>query len=175
MVRDYFSRECIHQTTLNRVRRQSGFPTCILAQRHYVRTSPTPSRCGDNRTKVKTFVTSAQARRQLSDRGGSTSTHSLIIQQKTEMCGKLSMVSQSEKGGSTELPDPPPPQRRACRQHGITGSTLARNLARICLADLLADGEPYCNITPNISSILQWLFHGGRTEAARQYARSIAA
>ena len=26
-----------------------------------------------------------------------------------------------------------------------------------------------CNITPNISSILQWLFHGGRTEAAQQY------
>ena len=27
-----------------------------------------------------------------------------------------------------------------------------------------------CNITPNISSILQRLFHGGRTEAARQHA-----
>ena len=26
-----------------------------------------------------------------------------------------------------------------------------------------------CNITPNISSILQRLFHGGRTEAARQH------
>ena len=29
--------------------------------------------------------------------GGSTSTHSLIIQRKTEMCGKLSTVSQSEQ------------------------------------------------------------------------------
>ena len=28
-----------------------------------------------------------------------------------------------------------------------------------------------CNITPNISSILQGPFYGGRTEAARQYAR----
>ena len=27
-----------------------------------------------------------------------------------------------------------------------------------------------CNVTPNISSILQRLFHGGRTEAARQHA-----
>ena len=29
------------------------------------------------------------------------------LTQKTEMCGKLSMVSQSEKGGSTEPPEPP--------------------------------------------------------------------
>ena len=28
-----------------------------------------------------------------------------------------------------------------------------------------------CNLTPNISSILQRLFHGGRTEAARQHDR----
>ena len=47
------------QSVLNRVRRQSGFPTFIIAQRHYVRTSATRYRCGDNRTKVKTFVTSA--------------------------------------------------------------------------------------------------------------------
>ena len=39
----------------NRVRRQSGFPKFITAQRHYVRTSATRYRCGDNRTKVKTF------------------------------------------------------------------------------------------------------------------------
>ena len=44
---------------INRVRRQSGFPTFIMAQRHYVRMSATRYRCGDNRTKVKTFVTSA--------------------------------------------------------------------------------------------------------------------
>ena len=43
----------------NRVRRQSGFPTFIMALRHYVRTSATRYRRGNNRTKVKTFVTSA--------------------------------------------------------------------------------------------------------------------
>ena len=30
-----------------------------------------------------------------------------------------------------------------------------------------------CNITPNISSILQRLFHGGRTEAARQHGTGV--
>ena len=30
-----------------------------------------------------------------------------------------------------------------------------------------------CNITPNISSILQRLFHGGRTEAARQHGTQL--
>ena len=43
----------------NRVRRQSGFPTFIMARSYYDRTSATRYRCGDNRTKVKTFVTSA--------------------------------------------------------------------------------------------------------------------
>ena len=43
----------------NMVCRQRGFPTCITARRPYVRTSATCYRCGDNRTKVKTFVTSA--------------------------------------------------------------------------------------------------------------------
>ena len=46
-------------TIRNKVRRQSGFPTFIMARRHYVRTSATHYRCGDNRNKVKTFVTSA--------------------------------------------------------------------------------------------------------------------
>ena len=43
----------------NRVRRQSGFPTFITAQRHYVRTSAMCYRCRDNHTKVKTVVMSA--------------------------------------------------------------------------------------------------------------------
>ena len=62
----YNSISLLHDTTgtdtvkyHNRVRRQSGFPTFIMAQRHYVRMSATRYRCGDNRTKVKTFVTSA--------------------------------------------------------------------------------------------------------------------
>ena len=42
-----------------RLRRQNGFPTFVMDQRHYARTSATRYRCGDNRTKVKTFVTSA--------------------------------------------------------------------------------------------------------------------
>ena len=43
----------------NRVRRQSRFPTFIMAQRRYVRMSAMRYWCSDNRTKVKTFVTSA--------------------------------------------------------------------------------------------------------------------
>ena len=49
----------IRNTCTNRVCRQSGFPTFIMAQCHYVRMSATCCWCGDNRTKVKTFVTSA--------------------------------------------------------------------------------------------------------------------
>ena len=49
----------VYQMAYNRVHCQSRFPMFIMAQRHYVGTSATCYQCGDNCTKVKTFVMSA--------------------------------------------------------------------------------------------------------------------
>ena len=99
----------------NRVRRQSGFPTFIMTQRHYVRTSAKRYGCGDNRTKVKTLWL----------------------------------------------------------QHGMTGGTLARILAHIWFADLLADGEPYWQGWQNQRGQLQcWFVVDCEGKSYRSFQRS---